>query len=891
MSGTARTRHLSILPALLLTLLLAACKDTPSQPAPQPQPDDHTPAVLQIIGGNQQRAGAGHAVADSLAVRVTDSKGRPVSGIAVAWAATAGAGTVSPQTSTTNAAGEAKTLWTLGPVAGPNGATASAAALTPAAFSATAQGVASSTITGVLRVPAGAAIAPTDLNVVTFAGSAGVQVGGEFSVPAPRAENYQLVMFNAKEGGNPVFLGLREPGGTVVSASDSSTALALTLLNPYLIDLPHTRRAEYLAAVARDARFDDLLDALGSAYASNPRTALAYDQHPRIYQLASQVMRGAMASLGGVAALHSMAAEGPNHPYLQDVPGDPRVRFVNPRHVYYGAAVVTNAQLREVVSVRRTETLLEFSWGWPPVRRTDPAVTEYALGDGDFELRLARGLDFSNLQAANADPAARATILNGATGVLYIVELLVGALPKVPLLDLPRYLSISAPHVAQLNLALARGDAQDFLLTFLDVVAENGDEIAYWVWQDTGNQAAVTFIRSAAGMLGRITFVMEVLGFANEEGPFFWDLVLSPRELTLRVTQTAGTIGPSQRNDPPRPSFTVAPPAGIVGTAFQFDAGATTDDHDALASLRFRWDWQSDGVWDTDWTASRTASHSYAQAGAYTVTMAARDGAGLFTTTARTVNVGGGAGSASHVKVFRGNLPWDSHATEKVLQQLGFRPGTGAGTYEIIGTAGLGTTPLVPGEDLVIISNDQSQEFYNEYARHQVRFANFVYAGGSMLWEACDEGWAEGSLLEAGVVLPGNVGTELDYDGRNTVVAADLPLMQGLPRQMDHNYASHESFSSLPDGTTVYMVNEEGKPTLIEFSLGAGWLIVTGQPLEHQYDRVFGAPDMERLLPRIVAYFTGHADGAGLARLRQVQQAEPGRPLPAGDTRSSARRQ
>jgi len=32
---------------------------------------------------------------------------------------------------------------------------------------------------------------------------------------------------------------------------------------------------------------------------------------------------------------------------------------------------------------------------------------------------------------------------------------------------------------------------------------------------------------------------------------------------------------------------------------------------------------------------------------------------------------------------------------------------------------------------------------------------------------------------------------------------------------------------------------------------------MTGQPLEHQYDRVYGNPDMEQLLPRIVSYFTG----------------------------------
>jgi hypothetical protein len=32
---------------------------------------------------------------------------------------------------------------------------------------------------------------------------------------------------------------------------------------------------------------------------------------------------------------------------------------------------------------------------------------------------------------------------------------------------------------------------------------------------------------------------------------------------------------------------------------------------------------------------------------------------------------------------------------------------------------------------------------------------------------------------------------------------------------------------------------------------------MTGQPLEHQYTHIYGANDMEELLPRIVSYFTG----------------------------------
>jgi len=110
-------------------------------------------------------------------------------------------------------------------------------------------------------------------------------------------------------------------------------------------------------------------------------------------------------------------------------------------------------------------------------------------------------------------------------------------------------------------------------------------------------------------------------------------------------------------------------------------------------------------------------------------------------------------------------------------------------------------------------------------------------------------------------VLPGNVQVEYSLDNYNYVVDGSLPLVHGLPNQMDHNYASHEYFTNLVEGTTHYLKNSDGYPTLIEFVYGAGWVIMAAQPLEHQYDRVYNNPDMEQLLPRIVAYFTGKLNG------------------------------
>lgn len=94
------------------------------------------PATLTIVGGNAQTGAAGSVLADSLAVQVADKHGNGVPGVTVTWAVTAGGGAVSPAVAVTGPAGIAKAAWTLGTRAGANSATATAAGLPQATFSA-----------------------------------------------------------------------------------------------------------------------------------------------------------------------------------------------------------------------------------------------------------------------------------------------------------------------------------------------------------------------------------------------------------------------------------------------------------------------------------------------------------------------------------------------------------------------------------------------------------------------------------------------------------------------------------------------------------------------------------------------------------------------------------
>lgn len=80
-------------------------------------PGDGQPDGLQVAGGNDQEGVVGAPLGDSIVVKVTDSKQRPVQGVPVTFT-TANGGQAIPDTALTDANGEATSRWILGPTAG-----------------------------------------------------------------------------------------------------------------------------------------------------------------------------------------------------------------------------------------------------------------------------------------------------------------------------------------------------------------------------------------------------------------------------------------------------------------------------------------------------------------------------------------------------------------------------------------------------------------------------------------------------------------------------------------------------------------------------------------------------------------------------------------------------
>ena len=92
-------------------------------------------------------------------------------------------------------------------------------------------------------------------------------------------------------------------------------------------------------------------------------------------------------------------------------------------------------------------------------------------------------------------------------------------------------------------------------------------------------------------------------------------------------------------NTPPIASFSVDPTNGTTSTIFNFDASASYDNEDPQYILQVRWDWESDGVWDTDFTTNKFENHQFSVDGNYWVKLEVKDSGELSDFTSLSVEV------------------------------------------------------------------------------------------------------------------------------------------------------------------------------------------------------------------------------------------------------------
>src|SRR5213594_3181148 len=111
--------------------------------------------------------------------------------------------------------------------------------------------------------------------------------------------------------------------------------------------------------------------------------------------------------------------------------------------------------------------------------------------------------------------------------------------------------------------------------------------------------------------------------------------------LTANISHVVSVTAPPPpppANSPPTADFGWTPTSGDASTVFTFTA-QVSDDRDPPSAIQVRWDWTGDGTWDTGWSTTKTATHSYSSTGNKTVVVQAIDSGGLTATQSHVVQV------------------------------------------------------------------------------------------------------------------------------------------------------------------------------------------------------------------------------------------------------------
>ncbi len=112
----------------------------------------------------------------------------------------------------------------------------------------------------------------------------------------------------------------------------------------------------------------------------------------------------------------------------------------------------------------------------------------------------------------------------------------------------------------------------------------------------------------------------------------------------LLISQNS-CIKEDEKNTPPSASFTIEPTEGSLTTVFTFNADSCSDKEDNRTLLQIRWDWDNNGLWETDWSSNKIIQHQFETIGDHNVVMEVKDSKGL-------------SNSTSHnVTIYQGDLP------------------------------------------------------------------------------------------------------------------------------------------------------------------------------------------------------------------------------------------
>jgi parallel beta-helix repeat protein len=127
----------------------------------------------------------------------------------------------------------------------------------------------------------------------------------------------------------------------------------------------------------------------------------------------------------------------------------------------------------------------------------------------------------------------------------------------------------------------------------------------------------------------------------------YWDDLTTPDnnfdwivDWSYNLTGSAGAKDYYPRvNAIPVASFNISPLFGNISTVFNFNASGCNDLEDSSSLLKVIWDWENDGINDTQWSTVKTETHQFSTLGSHTIRLWVKDTKGAINTTIETIHL------------------------------------------------------------------------------------------------------------------------------------------------------------------------------------------------------------------------------------------------------------
>ena len=195
----------------------------------------------------------------------------------------------------------------------------------------------------------------------------------------------------------------------------------------------------------------------------------------------------------------------------------------------------------------------------------------------------------------------------------------------------------------------------------------------------------------------------------------------------------------------------------------------------------------------------------------------------------------------ANVLLVQDTMPWNGNDNVTLLNRL-LANGQISG-WDISTTSDLDLHKIAQ-YNVIFIANDQTTATYNRLSEFTEAIENFVRAGGVVIYGACDMGWSGGNI---DYTLPGGAEKIHFYSRRNYIADQNHAIVTaiytdgvGLTNTLLYgNYCSHTAFDAdtLPEGANIILQDAQGDPTLAEYALGDGFVILSGLTWEFYYSR------------------------------------------------------